>query len=131
MRVLLRDRAVRCPARVAEAVIRRRAVRAGGLLQELEVPDGADVVETVLLAQRDPSGVVAAVLEPLQPVEQEILCLTTADVTDDPAHLDSSRLPPQDVRRVVCAPRLQFSRMTLGPKRQSPADSPLPCVGGR
>ena len=41
MGVLFGDAAVGGPARVAEAVSRRRAVRAGRLLEEREVADGA------------------------------------------------------------------------------------------
>jgi hypothetical protein len=66
MRVLLGDAAVRRPARVAEAGRRLRAVRAGDFLQLLKVAHRADVVEPVFLEQRDPGGVVAAVLEALE-----------------------------------------------------------------
>src|SRR5206468_2766051 len=71
VRVLLGDAAVRGPARVAEAGGRDRAVPPGRLLQEGEVADGADVVEAPVLAERDPGGVVAGVLEAFQPVEEE------------------------------------------------------------
>ena len=63
---------------------------AGRLLQRLEVADGADVVEPVVLAQRDPGGVVAAVLEPLEALEQQVLAGSLPDVSDDPAHAESS-----------------------------------------
>ncbi len=66
VRVLLRDAAVRRPARVAETGRRDRAVRARLLDEVLEWADGADVLEAVGLEQRDPGGVVAPVLEPLQ-----------------------------------------------------------------
>ena len=86
VRVLLGDAAVRRPARVAEARRRGRAVRSGAGLQVLERADGADVVEPVVLEERDPGGVVAAVLQALEAMEQERLALTRSDVSDDPAH---------------------------------------------
>ena len=74
MRVCLGDGAVRRPARVAEAVVRVGAVRAGLVLQVLEIPDRADVVEAVVLAQRDPGRVVASVLEALEALQEESAC---------------------------------------------------------
>ena len=50
--VALGDRAVRRPAGVAETGRRPRAVRRRCLLQELEVADGADVLEAVVLEER-------------------------------------------------------------------------------
>jgi hypothetical protein len=85
MRILLRDAAVRRPARVAEARGRGRGVPARRGLQVLEIPDRARVVELVALQQRDPGRVVAAVLEALEAVEEELLALTETDVSDDPA----------------------------------------------
>ena len=65
VRVRLGDAAVRRPARVPEAVGRGRPVRACRLLQVLEIPDRADVLEAALLTESDPGRVVAAVLETL------------------------------------------------------------------
>jgi hypothetical protein len=42
-------------------------------------------VELVALEQGDPGRVVAAVLEALEAVDEELLALTGADVSDDPA----------------------------------------------
>ena len=75
VRVLLGHCAVRRPACVAEPVMRVGAVRARRLHQVGEIADGTHVVERVVLAQRDPCGVVAAVLEPAQSFEQKRLCL--------------------------------------------------------
>ena len=86
VRVRLRDASVRRPARVAEAVLGLGAVGTRSLLQVLEVADGADVLEPVSLAERDPGGVVAAVLEPLETLDQELLALPRPDVSDDSAH---------------------------------------------
>src|SRR5207248_9062176 len=88
--VRLRDAAVGGPARVSEAGRRAGAVRAGGLLQEGEVPDGADIVEALVLTERDPGRVVAAVLEPLEAVEEKRLAGPRPDVSDDSAHLKPS-----------------------------------------
>ena len=54
VRVLLGDAAVGRPARVPEAVVGGGAVRAGRLLQVLEVAHGADVLEPFGLPERDP-----------------------------------------------------------------------------
>ena len=89
VRVLLGHGAVRRPARMAEPVMRVGAVRAGCLDQVAEVADRAHVVERVVLAQRDPGGVVAAVFEPAQSFEQKRLCLARPDVSDDSAHVRS------------------------------------------
>ena len=72
VRVLERDARRASPS----ACVRRRSstserVRLGLPLQLLEVADGAEVVEPVRLEQREPRGVVAAVLEPLEPLERE------------------------------------------------------------
>src|SRR5262249_22788704 len=86
MRVLLRDPAVCRPARVAEPGRRVGAVGAGRFLQRLEVADGADVIEAVILEHGEARGVVAAVLEALEPAQKKAFRLPAADVSDDPAH---------------------------------------------
>src|SRR5205823_2824827 len=93
--VLLVDRAVRRPAGVTETVPRDRTVRTGRLDEVLEIPDGADVVETAVLAEGDARRVVAAVLEPAQSAEQERLRLPCADISDDPAHPDRLSFPAE------------------------------------
>src|SRR5437773_8130430 len=94
VRVRLGDCAVSRPARMAEARGRDGAVGTGGLLEVLEIADGADVLETIVLAERDAGRVVAAVLETLESIEQERLRLPPPDVSDDPAH----SLPPSLLR---------------------------------
>ena len=59
---------------------------AGALLQIAERADGANVVETVSLEERDAGGVVAAVLQALEALEEERLALTRSDVSDYSAH---------------------------------------------
>jgi len=71
---------------VPETVLGLRAVRACSVLQVLEVADGADVVQSVVLAKRDAGGVLPPVLEPLEPVQQQGLRLSPSHVADDPAH---------------------------------------------
>ena len=88
VRVLERDLAVRGPARVADPCRGSRAVEAGRGLQLVEVADGADVVEPLVLEQRDAGRVIAAVLETLEPVKEERVRLPGAHVSDDPAHLE-------------------------------------------
>ena len=86
VRVLLGHGAVRRPAGMTETVIRPGAVRAGGVLQELKIAHGADVLEAAVFAQRETGGVVAAVLEALEAVQQQLLRRTATDISDDPAH---------------------------------------------
>jgi len=70
VRVLLRDAAVRRPARVAEPVPRDGAVRGRDVDEILEVPDGTDVLDAVVLPERDPGRVVTSELEAAQPLQQ-------------------------------------------------------------
>jgi hypothetical protein len=63
MGIHLRHGAVRRPARVTEPVVRVGAVGAGRLDEVAEIADGPHILELLVLAQRDPGGVVAAVLE--------------------------------------------------------------------
>src|SRR5215207_2791125 len=109
MCVRLGDAAVRRPPRVPEAVRCGGAVGACRDLEVLQVADGADVVEPALLAQRDPGRVVAAVLEALEPLEEERLALPRPDISDDSAHLKPpfSRLDPG-----TTAPGTQKARQT-------------------
>src|SRR5439155_13576898 len=90
VRVLLGDGTVRRPARVPEPGRGLRAVRAGGVLQELQIADSAHVVELFLLAERQAGRVVAAVLQPLEALEQKVLTCSPADVADDSTHARTS-----------------------------------------
>src|SRR5918997_1227646 len=85
------------------------------LLQELEIADRPNVIESALLAQHDAGGVVAAVLQPLEPAEKERLALSGPDVSDDPAH---PKLLSFAVERRFPDPGPKRSS-----KRQSPAES--------
>ena len=65
----------------------------GGFLQLVEVSDGADVVEALVLDEAEPGRVIAAVLEPLEPLEQKLLRSPRAHVSDDPAHSKTPSRP--------------------------------------
>ncbi len=95
MRVLLGDAAVGGPARVTEAGRGGRGAVAGGELQVLEVADRTCVLEPVLLEEGDTGRVIAAVLEALEAVEEQVLAFTRSYVSDDPAHWRSSFVGPR------------------------------------
>ena len=116
VRVLLRDAAVCRPARVAEAGRRDRSEPFGRELQVLEVADGAEVGKPVVLEQGEAGRVIAAVLEPLEPAQEERLCGARAGVSDDPAHF------------VASSTRMRMSETGLW-KRKSPAADPFPSSG--
>jgi hypothetical protein len=63
-----------------------RAVAAGRALQFLQIADRTHVIELIVLPQRDSSRVVTAVLQPLEPLEEERLRGSAADVSNDSAH---------------------------------------------
>src|ERR671922_1341626 len=86
VRVLLAHAAVGGPARMAEPGVRDGAVRLGGLLQLLEIADGANVVESVTLEEGEARRVVAAVLQALESLDEERLARSRPDVSDDSAH---------------------------------------------
>ncbi len=87
VRVELGHATVRRPASVTETRGGRGAAEPlGRALEVVERPDRPGVGESALLEQRDPGRVVAAILQPLEPVEQERLALPRPDVSDDPAH---------------------------------------------
>jgi hypothetical protein len=71
---------------VTEPRRRSRCTARGALLQVVEVADGANVREAVVLEQREPRRVVPAVLEALETVHEERLAPPRSDVSDDPAH---------------------------------------------
>ena len=88
VRVLLGDSAVRGPAGVADAGGAAQVpVRARHRVAELlEVADRVHAADVAVCHERQPSRVVAAVLEPLEPLEQQVAALARPDVSDDPAH---------------------------------------------
>ena len=99
--VFLGDRAVGGPAGVADPGARlgtlghrhRRGTLLGAaaygldrLAQRAEVPDRPHGVDPVALQHRDPSAVVAAVLELLEPGQQQWARLARTYVPDDSTH---------------------------------------------
>ena len=138
VRVVLGHAAVRRPARVPEPVTSRASrCRPAARLQLLQVADRAHVVERVVLAQRDACRVVAAVLEPLEPLKEERLRGSWSDVSDDPAHRKSplemrrarlSGLPPSEASAELSSYERgdrsrEFAGLSLSPRlREEPDD---------
>src|SRR3954449_6849458 len=58
-----------------------------------QIPDGAHGLETAVADDRDARGVVSAVLEALEPRQDDRLRRTSPHIADDPAH---SLRPPFD-----------------------------------
>ena len=103
VRVALGRLAVGGPARVADARGRdldagrergAAAVRLGvhGLAQPAEVPDRADRLDLAVGQQGHPGGVIAPVLQTLQPVHQQLAARAFAHITHDSAHSDQRSL---------------------------------------
>ena len=86
--VRLGHAAVGGPARVADAGGAPQVpVRLGdGVAQVLEVADGVHAADRPVRDEREPCGVVAAVLQALKALEQEVAAFARPDVSDDPAH---------------------------------------------
>ena len=95
MGVLEADAAVRRPARVADARRGQGAVRVRLHAQVAEVADRSERLEVVTLEQAETGRVVAAVLEALEALHQQVLRTSFADVSDDPAH---PKLPSPSLR---------------------------------
>src|SRR5262249_40841922 len=107
VRVLLAHAPVRGPAGVPDAGARgplrdrhAAALRLGVelLAQRAEVADRAHGLDAVVLDNRDPRGVIAAVFEPAEPREQQLAHGTRAHVADDSAHR------PEDTSAVAGRP---------------------------
>ena len=70
VRVLLGRPAVRRPARVADAVLARRAARGDDVLEPRQLAGAAPQLDRAVAHDRDARRVVAAILEPPQPVDE-------------------------------------------------------------
>ena len=69
----------------------------GGLgAQVAQVSDGSNGFERAAVQEAETGGVVAAVLEPLKALHEQILCAPPADISDDPAH---PKLPSPSLRQ--------------------------------
>src|SRR5947209_7231966 len=87
VRVLFRWPPVRRPARVADAICAVERLQPYGLFEIAELALGAAYVEMVrLVNDRDACGVVAAILQLPQPVEDDRDDLFVSDVSDYPTH---------------------------------------------
>src|SRR5690606_5908755 len=85
MAVLDADATVCGPARVADAEgsWKRLGLRR---LEGADVPDLPRDPQLLLRQRDDPSGVIATILEALEPAEHDVPRLLTPDVTHDSAH---------------------------------------------
>src|SRR5205823_11780993 len=92
---------------------------------EREIPGAADGGEPIVLPERDPGRVVAAVLQPLEPLQQEVLTWPVADVADDSAHRRNlpleREMPGCSPRRAVAAsqPSSRVTRARMVPQAAS------------
>src|SRR2546422_361039 len=84
--VLVRGPAVGRPARVAHPERPPHPPLAEDPLERLEAPGGAADVERPVVEHRHAGGVAAAVLAPLEPLDDDRHRVLVAHVTDDPAH---------------------------------------------
>ena len=111
VRILGANAPVRCPARVPDAGRRQGLALRRSVLQLAEVADRADLGELPVLDERQTGGVIPAVFEPLEAVQEDRLCDPGSDVSDDPAHLTDypppSRNLLQKARRARPPPRTQ------------------------
>src|SRR5262245_63524758 len=85
MRVLRRRRAVGRPARVGDPGHRGPALHPGG--QVADPRNGAHEADGPIVQHRDAAGVVAAVLEAAQSLDQDRNDVTARRRADDAAHL--------------------------------------------
>ena len=107
VRVLLGRPAVRRPARVADAVVAGERVGADDLLEVRQLAGAAAQVDRAVADDRDAGRVVAAVLEPPQPVDEDGHDVLRSDVADDSAH---DGLSPDSFRTL-----LRLRRLLLDP----------------
>ncbi len=106
--VLLAGPAMRRPARVSETDARLRGVPADRLEQLVEVADSTHDVEPAGLDEGDAGGVVAAVLQASEAVEDDGLAGTTADVAYDAAHACSLLWGRAQMGRLRTTPSSRF-----------------------
>ena len=86
VRVLLGRPSVRRPARVADAVLAVHGVHRDRLLQPRELARASSKLDRAVADDRNARRIVAAVLQPPQPVDQDRHDLLVPDVSDDAAH---------------------------------------------
>src|SRR4030095_534046 len=86
MGVLFRGTAVGGPARVADAERAGQRLLSQHALEHLDAAGGAPDVKRALVEHRDARGVVAAILEPLQSLDDDADRALVTDVADDSTH---------------------------------------------
>src|SRR5207244_58831 len=85
--------------------------------QELKISDAADVLQPVVLEQRESGGVVTAVLQALEAAEQKLLASPLPHVADDPAH--TRLLLPIIVGNAIECEAVALAKLVLFPARNS------------
>src|SRR5260221_5738108 len=107
MRVGLVGRAMRRPARVADADLAADRLRSEALDQLVELALGAPSLDAALDQRRDASRIIAAVFETAQPVHQQRCHFPFADHANNAAH-STLTLPLLLLRLLGAAPRADF-----------------------
>jgi hypothetical protein len=107
--VFLRGRAVRGPARVADAVSPVNGIQPNDLFQIAQLAGGAADLELPFANHRQARRVVAAILQPLQAFEQHRHHALASDVSDDSRHggLFPGEPSGQAASRLRTAPTLE------------------------
>ena len=103
MGVLEADAAVRRPARVPDAGRRREPFASASARRWPRFPTARTVSSVLPSEQAETGGVVAAVLEPLEALHEQVLCAPPADISDDPAHPKLPSLPFSKFAPVLAA----------------------------
>ena len=88
VRILFRRPTVRGPTRVADAVFTNEGIRDDDLFQVRQFARASSQVDDATGNDRNPSRVVAAILEFAQAVDQDRHDVLRADVADDSTHGD-------------------------------------------
>ena len=100
MGILFRGTAVRGPARVADAVGAVERLQADDLFQVAQLAFGAANLQTVAIAaHRDSGGIVAAIFQPPQALDDDRDHPLLANVSHDAAHANAPSFRPGGNRR--------------------------------
>src|SRR5579872_6418531 len=95
MRVFLRRTAVRGPARVPNAISAGQRFQADGFFQVAQLALGAPQLQPVPVARhRNSRGIVAAILQPPQPLNDDRNYTFLADIANNATHWETSKDSP-------------------------------------